>query len=533
MSYLKHFPKPLLGDLIEGRWLPMVGAGLSRNAILPHGSQMPLWSDLGDAVAGDLADFTHDGPLDALSAYEHEYGRPKLVEAISDLLFVQEAQPGPVHRAFCSIPFDVVCTTNFDFLIERQYELTPRPCTPILDEDQLSVRLRSSSVALLKIHGDLNHPTRLVVTEEDYDGFLNRYPLMATHLSNHLITRTAVLIGYSLDDPDFRQIWQVIGDRLGRLRRTAYAILVGATSSQVARFQRRGVKVVNLPGTKQNYGTVLAAALQELGDYWRRHVMETSHITEEKALRELSLPADSPTRLCFFAVPLSVLPYYRERVFPIARDLGLVPVTADEVISPGDNYFAKLDALMARSSVVIVDVSSDFTLAELRMALARPLKGQLLVISPEIARLPVDVLQYQIIQRPNLTDLDESEFEEILAGHLATVAEDLRPTLTTEAYRLLEAKEYRAAVIAAISSLEGFLRRRLEPETAVSSRPISIRQMLEHAARQGLLGTYEVRQVLPWLRIRNEVVHGDAPVTRAKAREVVSGVQDIMHQTEN
>jgi SIR2-like domain len=31
------------------------------------------------------------------------------------------------------------------------------------------------------------------------------FPL-ATYLSNQLITKTAVFIGYSLDDPDFRQL---------------------------------------------------------------------------------------------------------------------------------------------------------------------------------------------------------------------------------------------------------------------------------------------------------------------------------------
>ena len=40
---------------------------------------------------------------------------------------------------------------------------------------------------------------------------------MSTYLANLLISRTALFIGYSLDDPDFRAIWQVVKDRLGRL----------------------------------------------------------------------------------------------------------------------------------------------------------------------------------------------------------------------------------------------------------------------------------------------------------------------------
>jgi hypothetical protein len=53
-KYLQSFPKPLLDDLIAGRWLPIVGAGFSRNAVLPQGKAMPLWTDLGEALGRDL-----------------------------------------------------------------------------------------------------------------------------------------------------------------------------------------------------------------------------------------------------------------------------------------------------------------------------------------------------------------------------------------------------------------------------------------------------------------------------------------------
>ena len=82
--------------------------------------------------------------------YEHEFGRPKLIERLSDLLLVDEARPGEAHKTFCSVPFDLVCTTNFDFLLERQYEMIPRHCTPLIDKEQLSVNLKDAGVALLK-----------------------------------------------------------------------------------------------------------------------------------------------------------------------------------------------------------------------------------------------------------------------------------------------------------------------------------------------------------------------------------------------
>ena len=96
-----------------------------------------------------------------------------------------------------SVPFrfDIVCTTNFDFLLERQYDATPRYVYPVVEEEQLSINGPTAGTLLLKLHGDLRHPSRLVVGEEDYDGFLAKYPLIATYLANQLITKTAVFVG--------------------------------------------------------------------------------------------------------------------------------------------------------------------------------------------------------------------------------------------------------------------------------------------------------------------------------------------------
>jgi hypothetical protein len=161
---------------------------------------------------------------------------------------------------------------------------------------------------------------------------------------------------------------------LGRARRMAYALAVNARSADIARFERRGVKVINLPGGREKYGQVLAGAFQELREYMRDNVISVSKVTEEQPLRELLLPRDSTTRLCFFSLALDLLPFYRERIFPVVEEAGFVPVTADDVVTPGDNVSAKLDALILRASVMVVELTSSWTTAEYRMAIAR-LKG--------------------------------------------------------------------------------------------------------------------------------------------------------------
>ncbi|MBN9439834.1 MAG: SIR2 family protein [Bosea sp.] len=538
-KYLHLFPRPLLDDLLNGRWLPIVGAGMSLNARVPDGRKMPLWSDLGKALEIDLGDFGPQGTLDAISAHEHAFGRPRLIERLSEILMLHEAAPGESHKEFCSIPFDIVCTTNFDFLLERQYESSSRFVYPIVDEDQLSLNFTKPGTLLLKLHGDLRHPARLVVTEADYDAFLARYPLIATYLANQLITKTAVLIGYSLDDPDFRQIWQIVAQRLGRNRRNAYAISVDAKDSDITRFARRGVMLISLPGSKNNYGSILASAFSELREYYLTKVFSVSTVTEERPLRELKLPRDALNRLCFFAVPSDQLPIYRERVFPAVEAMGLVPVTADDVISPGDSTTGKIDGLIDRATAVVVEPTTAWTLAEFRLATSKLQKSSVdgrhssrivVVVAPSLQQLPSEVLDYNVLERGDW-DSNIDSFVINLIDQLQTKLAFSDYSRKREPRRLLEAKEYRAAVISAMSLLEVELRNMLDkPSWQNVRRPMSIRQLTDLAVQEQKIPSDKLTHIAEWSRLRNFAVHSGSDVSRHDATKVVNGVLSMIHQ---
>ncbi|MCC2506189.1 hypothetical protein [Bacillus cereus] len=122
-KYIQFIPKPLLEDILNNQCIPIIGAGFSLNCELPEGKVMPLWEDLGKSFSEDLIDYPYSNALDATSAYSFEYSRSKLVEKLSRLLFVTESKPGNVHKSFCRIPFDIVCTTNFDFYWKKAMKM--------------------------------------------------------------------------------------------------------------------------------------------------------------------------------------------------------------------------------------------------------------------------------------------------------------------------------------------------------------------------------------------------------------------------
>lgn len=517
--------------MVNGKTIPIVGAGFSKNAEIPKNKSMLAWDELGQAIADEIEDYKYSNAIDAISAYCHEYSRTKLVEKLTSLLLVNTVKPGKTHTAFCQLQFDVVCTTNFEFLLEDGYKLVNKYCRPIIEEDQLSISSHTENVQLLKLHGDLHHPNRLVATEEDYDSFLAKYPMLSTYLANLLISRTPFFIGYSLDDTDFRQIWQLIKDRLGSLRRQAYVLKVACSSHEKARFERRGVKVIDIKGNPSDYPTILEEVFKELKQYWTSSYLEQNIISEDNAMAELALPDDAQNRLCFFSIPIKLLPFYKKYVFPVVKRLGLIPISADDVVSIGDNWIAKITALINRAEFVVVDIATQNTYFELGIALAnKDRNNRILIIKEQDSPIPADIQGYHFIERP-FDPYDEAEyFAEIVEHWFNQVLEPLRTTYLAEPERLLKKKEYRAAVISAISLLENYLRTRLSDYKELRRVSKSLYSLVQLAGDFQIINPNHIGQIKEWMHVRNNAVHSKRNVSYQEARRIVKGVMEIINE---
>lgn len=244
-KYLSYVPKTLQDDFIRNRVIPFVGAGFSKNAELPQNLDMPDWDGLGKKVAEYLPEYTYTNAIDAFSLFESEFSRAKMIELLAKELKIHEIQAGDTHKAFCDLYFDTICTTNFDFLLEQALNEKNIPYSTIVSEDRLPIYTHEKT-KLIKMHGDFNHPDRMVITENDFDCFIDNNKVLSTYISNLFITKTLLLIGYSFEDNDIRTLWKMIGSRLGKLQTPAYVILVNASSIEISRFERRNIKVISV-----------------------------------------------------------------------------------------------------------------------------------------------------------------------------------------------------------------------------------------------------------------------------------------------
>ena len=242
-------PTPLLDDIAEGRCLPFIGAGFSANATLPGGETMPTWTGLTTSLA-ETGSIAGSGGPEVAEEYERLFGRVGLIDAIRRALHSDTVRPGRAHAGFAQLPFDTVYTTNFDLLLEDACQQVLRPFRSLVGELQLPFHAGLLATNIVKMHGDLRHEEHVVVTRSDYDEFLDTYPVVATHLSAMLITRTALFIGYSRTDPDFLQIVDVVRSRLSRFQRMSYMIQFDATEESVSSALDDQMHVISLPSDR-------------------------------------------------------------------------------------------------------------------------------------------------------------------------------------------------------------------------------------------------------------------------------------------
>ena len=276
------------------------------------------------------------------------------------------------------------------------------------------------------------------------------------------------------------------------------------------------MKVINLPKTpNRSYGEILEIVFRELLEYWSSRVISLSTVTEPEPQAELSLPSSAQSRLAFFSVPTRYAAVYKARIYPIAERYGFSPIMATDVATPGDNLMAKVYALIERSAIVVADLSSPSTMLEVGMALSKEgMAKPLILITENQATVPFDVASHQVIRRPQSLDEESPTFIKAIETAFAEAFSRISPSLEDEPNRLVQKKEYRAAVIAAFSLLE------LSGLDMFASRS-SLGMLLEYAKKEEVFTVKEYQRIRAHMNVRNRIAHTRVEVSAAQAKTIV------------
>ncbi len=119
------------------------------------------------------------------------------------------ATPNDRHRLLPGMNFAAILTTNYDKLIESTYSPAP-PTYTQLQPDELSLVIKEKQFAVVKLHGDIHRADSLVLCKPDYLQTMYGSPALQDFLTAIFKSFTVLFVGYSLTDPDFMQLLEVL-----------------------------------------------------------------------------------------------------------------------------------------------------------------------------------------------------------------------------------------------------------------------------------------------------------------------------------
>lgn len=202
----------------------------------------PLGSQFSEILAGEC-DFTTHFPKESIHnlqrvamCYEITNSRSELVAKIKDAVY-NNKKPSRALKALADLDFSLIMTTNYDQLFEEALRsLGKKPVVHVYNKDENAPTsdyqdATVESPYVFKLHGDIQTPESIVITDEDYIQFVlrmndkdNKHPVPFTFRYN--FTRWPILfVGYSLLDYNLRLLFKTLHWRMDKAQiKPAYSV---------------------------------------------------------------------------------------------------------------------------------------------------------------------------------------------------------------------------------------------------------------------------------------------------------------------
>ena len=181
-----------------------VGAGISKL------SDAPKWSELIDAFCDNLgrakkSDYSNEEYLSIPQMYYYSINQDegRYYDFINSCFGSKKLVPNAIHKMLLDLNPYAFITTNFDDLLETAASENCQSFKVVACDDEISGI--NGNRFILKLHGDLNH-RNIVLKEEDYLNYSEKFKLVETLLKSIFATNTVVFIGYGLNDYNIKLI---------------------------------------------------------------------------------------------------------------------------------------------------------------------------------------------------------------------------------------------------------------------------------------------------------------------------------------
>lgn len=214
------FVSELASSFRKGELSLFLGAGSSIDA------QYPTWKELLTPCANELKLDINDisDYFQLAQYYINEFSSSKLHHIVNEELnkYVFESE---LLDIIVDIGFRSIWTTNFDKVIEKNFENNNININTIHDEIDLSSVSLKNRINIFKMNGDIGNISKIVLAKSDIEDYDKTHSLFLTFFQQELMTNTFLFIGYSFEDKIILNEIHKLQTYLGNSKKTFYTIM--------------------------------------------------------------------------------------------------------------------------------------------------------------------------------------------------------------------------------------------------------------------------------------------------------------------
>lgn len=258
----------LIFNAIEsGKCLAFLGAGACTSFQVDDSKEepgLPTGGELAEWLA-EKCEYSNGTVYDLLKVAEYYLytksgDREPLEKAIQEKIQIG-CKPRPIHTVIAQLcQIKIVITSNYDAILENELNKYGRnlikhvynPQNPKTGHFQGPVFFGDTDIILHKMHGSIDEPRSMVITQSDYIrylAYLNDIDRgMPEYFRKMIIPQfTLLFLGYSLEDWNFQVIWEGVLSQQANLNlnKDAYALVKNPSHMQTRYWAKRKVVVLD------------------------------------------------------------------------------------------------------------------------------------------------------------------------------------------------------------------------------------------------------------------------------------------------
>jgi hypothetical protein len=216
-----NWPSSLITEIAHRRCIIFLGSGASAGSVSYDGTKKPPdWGEFLKSLIELIQNKDEDKKVITSLIEKDKY--LEAAEVIYELVqkadynkFVRaefelpKFNPSKIHEIVLELDPKIVITTNYDKIYDNyctQGNAVDGYNVSKYYEQHLISDLRSPTRTIIKAHGCVSDPSKMILTKSQYFKARKEHPNFYKILDALFLTHTILFIGYSLNDPDIQLI---------------------------------------------------------------------------------------------------------------------------------------------------------------------------------------------------------------------------------------------------------------------------------------------------------------------------------------